>query len=78
MPEMLRIPYCLNDRLTDGGKTVSPTHRPRSTPQKHYFFVFDTHFCQRLSKLQGLVRSEETNSIYVSITVTHTHPADIW
>jgi hypothetical protein len=34
---MLRIPHCLDNRLTDGGKVVSPTHRPRSTPHKHYF-----------------------------------------
>jgi hypothetical protein len=25
---MLRIPHCLDNRLTDGGKVVSPTHRP--------------------------------------------------
>jgi hypothetical protein len=31
------MPLCLDSRLTDGGKVVSPTHRPRSTPQKHYF-----------------------------------------
>jgi hypothetical protein len=29
----------------DGGKVVSPTHRPRSTPQKHYFSASGTHFC---------------------------------
>jgi hypothetical protein len=28
---MLRIPHCLDNRLTDNGKVVSPTHRPRST-----------------------------------------------
>jgi hypothetical protein len=27
---MLRIPHCLDNRLTDGGKVVSLTHRPRS------------------------------------------------
>jgi hypothetical protein len=26
-------------RLTDGGKIVSPTHGPHSTPQKHYFLL---------------------------------------
>jgi hypothetical protein len=26
--EMLRIPLCLDTRLTDGGKVVSHTHRP--------------------------------------------------
>jgi hypothetical protein len=31
--------------LTDGGKVVSHTHRPRSAPQKHYFSASGTHFC---------------------------------
>jgi hypothetical protein len=43
--EMLRIPHCLDNRLTDGGKFVSPTHSPHSTPQEHYFYVSGTHFC---------------------------------
>jgi hypothetical protein len=43
--EMLRIPHCLDSRLTDGGKAVSPTHRPCSIPQKQYFSVSGTHFC---------------------------------
>jgi hypothetical protein len=30
---MLRIPHCLDSRLTDGGKFVSLTHVLRSTPQ---------------------------------------------
>jgi hypothetical protein len=34
---MLRIPHCLDNRLTDGGKVVSFTHRPRPTPKKHIF-----------------------------------------
>jgi hypothetical protein len=34
---MLRIPHCLDSRLAHGGKVVSPTHRPLSTPHKHYF-----------------------------------------
>jgi hypothetical protein len=28
---MLRIPHCLDNRLTDGGKVVSPTHPPHFT-----------------------------------------------
>jgi hypothetical protein len=28
---MLRIPHCLDNRLTEGGKVVSPMHRTRST-----------------------------------------------
>jgi hypothetical protein len=37
--EMLKIPHFLGNRLTDGGKFVSPTHRQRSIPQKYYFSV---------------------------------------
>jgi hypothetical protein len=54
---MLRIQHCLDNRLTDGGKIVSPTHRQRSAPQKHYFSASDTLFCLRLSKPQGLERN---------------------
>jgi hypothetical protein len=44
--EMLRIPHCLDNRLTDGGKVVNPTHRPHFTPQKHYYFYASgTRFC---------------------------------
>jgi hypothetical protein len=43
--EMLRIPHSLHNRLTDGGKVVSPTHQPRSTLQNYYFSAFGTHFC---------------------------------
>jgi hypothetical protein len=55
---MLRITQCLDNRLTDGGKVVSPTHRPSFTPHKHYFSASGTHFRSRLSKPQGLVRPE--------------------
>jgi hypothetical protein len=43
--EMLRIPQCPDNRLTDGGEVVSPTHRPRFIAQKHYLHVSGTHFC---------------------------------
>jgi hypothetical protein len=43
--ETLKIPHCLEIRLTNGGKVANPTHRPRSIPQKHYFSASDTHFC---------------------------------
>jgi hypothetical protein len=33
------IPHCLDSRLTDGGKFVSRTHRPRSTPQKLFLLL---------------------------------------
>jgi hypothetical protein len=41
--EILRIPHWLDSWLTDGAEVVSPTHRPRSTPQKH-FSASGTHF----------------------------------
>jgi hypothetical protein len=45
-------------RLTDDGKFVSPSHLPRSTPQKHYFSASGTHFCKTLKKTQDLMRPE--------------------
>jgi hypothetical protein len=55
---MLKIPHFLDNLLTNGGEVVSPTHRPRSTPQKHYTRISasGTHFCKRPSKPHGLVR----------------------
>jgi hypothetical protein len=41
---MLRIPHCLDSRVTDGGKGIIPTHQPHFTPQKHDFSVSGTHF----------------------------------
>jgi hypothetical protein len=52
-----RNPHYLDCWLTYGGEVVSLTHLPRPTPQRHSFtFLFGTHFCQRLSKSQGLVQ----------------------
>jgi hypothetical protein len=55
---MLRIPHCLDNRLTDDGEVASSKQRPRSAPQKYYFSASGTHFCSRLNKPQGLVRLE--------------------
>jgi hypothetical protein len=41
--EMLRIQHRLDNRLTGGFKVVSPTHRPRTAPQKHCFSLSGTH-----------------------------------
>jgi hypothetical protein len=68
------IPHCPDNRLTDGGKVVSPTHPPHFTPYKHYFCVSDTHFCYRLSKLQGLVRHEGSGK-FKKITSSGIEPA---
>jgi hypothetical protein len=39
----------LHIRLIDGGKVVSPMRRPLFTPTK----IPGTHFCLRVSRLQG-------------------------
>jgi hypothetical protein len=55
---MLRIPHCLNSRLTDGGKYVNLKRRPPLYSSDTLFFsAFGTHFCERLSKPQDLVQS---------------------
>jgi hypothetical protein len=77
---MLTIPHCLDNRLTDGGKVVSPTHLPKITPQKHYYFsVSGTHFCWMFSEPQGLVRPEGLGKlkkfIYLIGSLTRDLPA---
>jgi hypothetical protein len=37
--EMLRIPQCVHNRLTDGGEVVSLEHRPHSTPQTYFLLL---------------------------------------
>jgi hypothetical protein len=54
---MLRIPHCLDSRLSDGGQVVSLTPHPCVTHHKH-FVTSGNNFCQRLSEPQGLVRPE--------------------
>jgi hypothetical protein len=49
---MYIVLHCM---LTDGGKVVSSTYRPRSSQQKNYFSAFFTNLSQRLSKHEGLV-----------------------
>jgi hypothetical protein len=39
--EMLRFPYLLDSRLTDGREVVSLTHQPLFNPKK----IPGTHFC---------------------------------
>jgi hypothetical protein len=71
---MLRIPHCVDNLLTDGGKVVSLTHPSHFSPQKHYYFnVSGTHFCWRLSKPQGLVRPEGLRK-FIKITSSGIEP----
>jgi hypothetical protein len=71
---MLRIPHCLDNRLTGGGKVVSSMHRPRSIPEKHYFSASDNHFCQSLSELQGIERLKLKKFILHIWSRTHDLP----
>jgi hypothetical protein len=75
---MLRIPHCLDNRLTDGGKVVSPMHLSHFTPQKHfYLYVYGTNFCLRLSELQGVVRLKGLGK-FKKITSSGIEPATFW
>jgi hypothetical protein len=74
---MLRIPHCIVSRLTDGGKFVSPTQRPRSAPQKHYFSASETHFSYRLSKPQDLVRPEGLGKLKKLISLIKSRTRDL-
>jgi hypothetical protein len=74
---MLRIPHCLDNRLIDGRKVVSPTHRPRSTPPKHYFSASGTHFCQRLSKPHSLVRPQGLGKLKTFIHLIGSRTRDV-
>jgi hypothetical protein len=38
--ERLRLPHFLHNRLTDGGKVVSPTRLPLFTPQEDSWYSF--------------------------------------
>jgi hypothetical protein len=38
--EMLRVPHCLDSRLTDGDEVVSLTRRPPFTPQEDSWYSF--------------------------------------
>jgi hypothetical protein len=56
---MLRIPQCLDIRLTDGGKVVSPTHRQNFTSQKHYYFYV----------MQATLKHEESCAIMLELFI---------
>jgi hypothetical protein len=47
--ERSRLPHFPDNRLTDGGKVVSPTRRPLFTPQEDSWYSFSL----RLSRPQG-------------------------
>jgi hypothetical protein len=74
---MLRIPHCIDNWLTDGGKGVSPMHRPHFTTQKH-FSASGIHFCKRLREPQGLVWPEGLGKLKNSFTSSGIEHATFW
>jgi hypothetical protein len=62
-----------------GGKAVNPIHRPRATPQKHYFSASCTHFYERLSKPQVPERPKGLGKVGKKIHSPHrvTNPRPI-
>jgi hypothetical protein len=47
---MLRITHCLDNRLTGGGKVVSPTHRPLF--RKEYILVLSSRLLSKNVKVR--------------------------
>jgi hypothetical protein len=76
---MLRIPHCLESRLTDGGK-VSALLTGRALLPRNYFSASDTHFCYRLSKPLDLVRLEglvKLKNIHSPHRAANPHPSGL-
>jgi hypothetical protein len=61
--KMIRIPHCLANLLTDGGKVVSPTQRPMLYSPETLFLCFWYSFLLEASKPQGLVQPEELGKL---------------
>jgi hypothetical protein len=64
---MLKIPHCLDSRLKDGGKFVSPMHQPHFTPQIHYCFYANQHLSQWCSQLLT------KNPVHVQLHINCSH-----
>jgi hypothetical protein len=75
--EMLWIPHCLDNRLTDGGKVVSLTSLQSFTPPKLYFSASGTHFCDGLRKPQGLVRLKGSGKWIKTIRLIRSRTRDL-
>jgi hypothetical protein len=80
---MLRILHCLDNPLTNGGKAVSPTHRPRFS-SRNIIFLLLIHisvrvnpraYCGKLKKINSpdSVSNPQPPDLYNS-ALTTTHP----
>jgi hypothetical protein len=65
--EISKLPHCIDNRLTDGGKVVSRTRQPRFTHKKSS----DTNFCfnDRVNRrvmvwLEGLSKLKKFNNLF--------------
>jgi hypothetical protein len=77
--EILMIPYCVDNRLTDGGDFASLKRRQSSTPQRTYFLFLVLTGRYELSNPLGLVWLEGLgiykNYIHLIGSRTHDLPA---
>jgi hypothetical protein len=69
---MLRIPHCLDNRVTDGTKIVSPTDRPHVTPinvasitTEMFFYLLQSHSPQHASAPTAHLQVEHTSVIFL-------------
>jgi hypothetical protein len=74
---MLRIPHCLDSRLVDDSKVVSPTDWSCSTLQKHYFSASGTHLYYTLSEPHGLVWPEGLGKLKKFIYLIRSRTRDL-
>jgi hypothetical protein len=58
--EMLRIPQCLDNRITDGSEVVSLVHQPCSTPPIYFLVLISV---RGWSRPQGIVQLEESGKL---------------
>jgi hypothetical protein len=75
---MLRIPHCLDNQWTDGGKVVNPAHRPRFTPQNIIFLLLVLISVRGRVNPKAVVELEGLDKlkkfIYLNGSQTHDHP----
>jgi hypothetical protein len=71
---MLRIPHCLYNRLTDGGKIVGPTHPETLFPFLWYPFLLEAE-CTPRPSAAGTIRHIE--EIHARLRVSNPRPSGL-
>jgi hypothetical protein len=72
------MPFCLYNRLTDGGRLSASSTSRSLFPTNIVIFVPGTNFCQRLSKPQDLDRPEGIEKLKNIIYIIGLDPATSW